>query len=44
MLDVCTATCKQLDVNDRVKFKSAAKSFVHTYGFLGAIPSYGGVV
>lgn len=40
MLDVCAAICKQLDVDDRVKFKSAAKSFVHTHGFLGAIPPY----
>mgnify|MGYP002517914059 CR=1 FL=1 len=40
-LDVCTAVYKQLDTDDQIKFKSAAKAFVRTYGFLGAILPYG---
>lgn len=40
-LDACTAIYKQLETNDQVKFKSAAKAFVRTYGFLGAILPYG---
>jgi type I restriction enzyme R subunit len=32
---------KQLDENGQVEFKSAAKDFVRTYGFLGAILPYG---
>lgn len=40
-LDACTAIYKQLDTDDQIKFKSAAKSFVRTYGFLGAILPYG---
>lgn len=35
------AIYKQLETDDQVKFKSAAKSFVRTYGFLGAILPYG---
>lgn len=31
------------DSDDQIKFKSAAKSFVRTYGFLGAILPYGNV-
>lgn len=42
-LDACTAVYKQLDTSDQIKFKSAAKSFVRTYGFLGAILPYGNV-
>lgn len=34
-------TYKDLDENGQVEFKSAAKSFVRTYGFLGAILPYG---
>lgn len=34
---------KQLELDDQIKFKSAAKSFVRTYGFLGAILPYGNV-
>ena len=41
MLDACTAIYKQLDTDDQIKFKSAAKAFVRTYGFLGAILPYG---
>lgn len=40
-LDACTALYKQLDTDDQITFKSAAKSFVRTYGFLGAILPYG---
>lgn len=37
ILDACTAVYKHLELDDQIKFKSAAKSFVRTYGFLGAI-------
>ena len=40
-LDACTAIYKQLETDDQIKFKSAAKAFVRTYGFLGAILPYG---
>lgn len=33
ILDVCTAIYKQLETEDQIKFKSAAKAFVRTYGF-----------
>ena len=42
-LDACTAVYKQLETDDQIKFKSVAKSFVRTYGFLGAILPYGNV-
>jgi len=41
ILDACTAVYNELDTDDQIKFKSAAKSFVRTYGFLGAILPYG---
>lgn len=41
ILDACTAVYKQLETNDQIKFKSSAKSFVRTYGFLGSILPYG---
>lgn len=41
ILDACAAIYKQLDTEDQIKFKSSAKSFVRTYGFLGAILPYG---
>jgi len=41
ILDVCTAVYKQLDTDGQIKFKSAAKAFCRTYGFLGAILPYG---
>lgn len=41
ILDACTAVYKELETDDQIKFKSAAKSFVRTYGFLGAILPYG---
>lgn len=41
ILDACTVIYKQLDTEDQIKFKSAAKAFCRTYGFLGAILPYG---
>jgi type I restriction enzyme R subunit len=43
ILDICTAIYKSLDENAQVEFKSTAKGFVRTYGFLGAILPYGNV-
>ena len=43
LLNACAETYMQLDVEDQIKFKSAAKSFVRTYGFLGAILPIGKV-
>ena len=40
-LDACTAIYNQLETDDQIKFKSAAKAFVRTYVFLGAILPYG---
>ena len=40
-LDACAALYKQLETDDQIDFKSAAKAFVRTYGFLGAILPYG---
>jgi type I restriction enzyme R subunit len=41
ILDACAALYKTLDNDAKIEFKSAAKSFVRTYGFLGAILPYG---
>ena len=41
ILDACVAVYKQLDTDGQIKFKSAAKGFVRTYGFLSAILPYG---
>lgn len=41
ILDACTAIYRQLETDDQIKFKSAAKAFVRTYGFLGTILPYG---
>ena len=41
ILDMCTVIYKQLDEDDQIKFKSSAKTFVRTYGFLGALLPYG---
>lgn len=41
ILDICTCNYKQLDTKEQIEFKSAAKSFCRTYGFLGAILPYG---
>lgn len=43
LLDPCVATYDELEMDDQIKFKSAAKSFVRTYGFLGSILPYGNV-
>ena len=41
ILDACAAIYKDLDTEDQITFKSAAKAFCRTYGFLGAILPYG---
>lgn len=43
ILDACAARYLQLTSDDQIAFKSAAKSFVRTYGFLGALLPYGNV-
>lgn len=41
ILDICTEIYKGLDTEDQIRFKSSAKAFCRTYGFLGAILPYG---
>lgn len=41
ILDCCVAVYNELETDGKIKFKSAAKSFIRTYGFLGAILPYG---
>lgn len=41
ILDACTAIYKNLDTEEQIKFKSSAKAFCRTYGFLSAILPYG---
>jgi len=41
ILDECANLYKALDENGQIEFKAAAKRFVRTYGFLGAILPYG---
>lgn len=41
ILDACTAVYKNLDTEEQIKFKSSAKAFCRTYGFLGVILPYG---
>lgn len=41
ILDACTAVYKNLETEEQIKFKSSAKAFCRTYGFLGAILPYG---
>lgn len=41
ILDACTAVYKNLDTEEQIKFKSSAKAFCRTYGFLGAFLPYG---
>ena len=41
ILDVCTNNYKGLNEDAQVLFKSSAKAFVRTYGFLSAILPYG---
>lgn len=43
LLDANATVYKDLETEDQIKFKSAAKAFVRTYGFLGAILPYGNV-
>lgn len=43
LLDPCVVTYNELEVEDQIKFKSAAKAFVRTYEFLGSILPYGTV-
>jgi type I restriction enzyme, R subunit len=41
LLDVCSRLYEDLVEDSQVDFKGSAKAFVRTYGFLGAILSYG---
>jgi len=41
VLDICANLYKQLVEDAQIEFKSSAKGFVRTYGFLGAILPYG---
>ena len=41
ILDSCVVLYKDLETEDQIKFKSSAKAFCRTYGFLGAILPYG---
>lgn len=41
ILDACVGNYENLDEDEQVNFKSSAKAFVRTYGFLGAILPYG---
>lgn len=41
ILDACVAVYKNLELEEQIKFKSSAKAFCRTYGFLGAILPYG---
>ena len=41
LLDTNAEIYKDLDTEEQIKFKSAAKAFVRTYGFIGAILPYG---
>lgn len=41
ILDSCASVYNELETDEQIDFKSAAKAFVRTYGFLGAILPYG---
>lgn len=41
ILDVCVDLYNKLDLDEQIAFKSSAKGFVRTYGFLAAILPYG---
>ncbi|MCT4606233.1 MAG: type I restriction endonuclease subunit R, partial [Marinisporobacter sp.] len=41
ILDACSNIYNDLEEDEQVSFKGSAKSFVRTYGFLGAILPYG---
>ena len=43
ILDACCAIYRQLGTDEQIEFKGAAKAFVRTYEFLGAILPYGNV-
>lgn len=43
LLDCCVVVYNELETDQQIEFKSAAKSFVRTYGFLGSILPYGNV-
>jgi type I restriction enzyme R subunit len=43
ILDICSDIYDKLEFDDRIDFKSKAKGFVRTYGFLGAILPFGNV-
>lgn len=40
ILDFCVVAYKGLEKDNQIKFKSFAKAFCRTYGFLGAILPY----
>lgn len=41
ILSICAEAYKQLETDEQIEFKSAAKAFLRTYSFLGAIMPYG---
>ena len=43
ILDLCAESYKELEEEDKIKFKGSAKSFCRTYGFLGAILPCGNI-
>ena len=43
ILDLCAENYKELEEEDKIRFKGSAKSFCRTYGFLGAILPYGNI-
>lgn len=43
ILDVCAECYKELEEEEKIKFKGSAKGFLRTYSFLGAILPYGNV-
>ncbi len=43
IIDLCVNNYKDLDVEAQIEFKSSAKAFVRTYGFLASILPYGSV-
>ncbi len=40
-IDLCVEKYKALDLDDKVEFKSSAKTFIRTYNFLSSILPYG---
>lgn len=41
ILDACAALYMDMETDDQIQFKSSAKAFCRTYGFLGSILPYG---